>query len=336
MQLRARKRIAVVATGGTIAMEGSHDFDWLEYGSNGVMNPIEDVLARLNLELPDYELSLHNFRSLPSTNIGPADWMDLNKAFRSIIGNESSLDGLVVTHGTASLEESCYFTHLVHPGPQPIVFTGAQRPPNTASSDAHANLRSAIIGAGCEQLRSGGAFVCLDETLHSASEVTKASNFTLDAFDSPNFGPVGRLDPTGQWVIPRAPVSATAGLFSTTDLAGPLPRTDIVYSYAGADGVAIEAFVNAGARALVSVGFPPGRASNIERKALYAAVSAGLIVVQCSRALRGRVPLQTYNGAAGVLSGGSLPPSKARILTMLALANSMQPQHLQELLLKAA
>src|SRR5262249_2612006 len=111
-----------------------------------------------------------------------------------------------------------------------------------------------------------------------------------------------------------------------------LPRVDIAFSYAGADGAAIDAYVAAGARGIVSAGFPPGRGTPAERQALLRGVARGVTVVQSSRALRGAVPRQAYNTKDGILAGGGLAPAKARILLMLALAKGLPAAEIEGLL----
>lgn len=331
-----RSRVAVISTGGTIAMEGAHRFDWLAYGSNGKVNPVAEICAALDLALPGIEIVPVTLKALPSTGIQPTDWLDLAHSIRALLATDEAMDGVVVTHGTASLEETAFFLHLVHKGRQPIIVTGAQRPPNTASSDAAANLRMAISCAADQRLSGAGALVCFNGLLHLAVDVTKTSNFGLDAFQSPSLGPVGRFDPDGELLFLHAPTGRLAGLFGDLDTSTPLPRVDIVVSYAGADGVAVEAFLAAGAKGLVSAGFPPGRSANKERAALEKAAANGALVIQCSRALRDRTPLQAYNSNVKVLSGGCMAPNKARIAAMLAIATGMGRDELQSCLLAQA
>jgi L-asparaginase len=331
--LSKSRRILVVGAGGTIAMEGAHPFDWIDYGDTGIVHTIGTVLGRLQLGLDEIELLPLSVRALPSTGITPLDWCALAQQIDAALTGDASIDGVVITHGTASLEETAFFLHLVHRHRQPLVVVGAQRPPNTQASDAPANLRAAIACAADERLRDCGAFVVMNDTLHAAAEVTKTANFDLDAFQSPEFGPLGKITADARLTLARQPISATTGVFASLPLNGTLPRVDVVYSYAGADGVAIDAFIAAGARGIVSVGFPPGRCTPAERAALLRARAAGVWVVQSSRALRGRVPDQAYNRNEGILGGGGLSPGKARILLMLSLTTELPPEKVQALLL---
>jgi L-asparaginase len=329
----ARARIAIIGAGGTIAMEGANPFDWLDYGDTGIVHGVEAILARLDLGLPDVELVPHSFRTLASTGIGPADWHELAAAIDALMISEPPLSGVVVTHGTASMEETAFFLHLVHRHAAPVALVGAQRPANTASSDAVANLRAAVIAAGDSRLRAMGVFVVMNSALHTAPSVAKVANHDLEAFASPEFGPLGRIDPDGGLWLARRMEARTLPILPLPNSAGDLPRVDVVFSYAGADGVAVDGFVAAGARALVLAGFPPGRSTPGERDAARRAVKNGVVVVQSSRALVGRTPRQRYNSLDGILSGGGLSPQKARILIMLGLAAGLSAEALQELLL---
>lgn len=324
------RQVAVIGAGGTIAMMGAHAFDWVDYGDSGLIRPVDAVLAGMEFGLPDIALTLHPFRMLPGTGIGPGDWIELARAIAALAA-AGTAQGVVVTHGTATLEETAFFLALTLGRLDlPVVVTGAQRPPNTASSDTVAGMRAALVAAA---EAPPGVWVAMNGALFAAADVTKTANHALDAFEAPEFGPVGRIEPSGRLSLQRLPARALPRF----DLAGleaaALPRVDLALSYAGADGTAIDAFVAAGARAVISAGFPPGRCTPGERAALLRAVAAGVLAVQGSRALRGRVPLQAYNTADGILSGGSLAPGKMRIAVQLALAAGRDAAAIQEMLL---
>lgn len=325
----ARPRIAVLGTGGTIAGAGRHGYDWVDYADSGIMNGIGSVLAQLPLGLPDVELAAENFRTLPSTNVTAEDWLALADAVDRRLSDDPGLAGIVITHGTSSLEETAFFLHLVHRHPAPVVLVGAQRPPNTIGSDAPANLRGAIAAGLCPILRGLGALVVMDGYVHTAAEVTKISNHGLAAFASPEFGPLARIEPDASVSVARIP-AVRRQVFPLPNSA---PRVDIAFSYAGADGVAIDAFAKAGAKGIVLAGFAPGRSTAAERDAAARAVASGIAVVQSSRASLGKLPLQRYNEEAGILSGGRLSPVKARILLLLALAAGMPMAEIQTWLL---
>jgi L-asparaginase len=245
-----------------------------------------------------------------------------------------NLDGVVVTHGTATLEETAWFLELALDVAPPVVLVGAQRPPNTLGSDAAVNLRAAMAVAACRAARGLGVLVVMDNHVYLARDVAKVTNFELSAFRSLEFGPIGRVEADGTVSLRRS--AFRSGPRQRVDVRGidEPPRVDVSFSYAGADGIAIDAFRHAGAAGIVSAGFAPGRCTGAERRALVEAVRSGIIVVQASRAAWGAVPVQRYNVADGILSAGDLSPQKARIALMLALTTTRDSRRIQDLLLE--
>lgn len=323
-----------MGAGGTIAMVGRSAYDWVEYGESGQVRPIAEVVRELQPLLEDVEPEMVSFRAVASTGIAWRDWVELARLVLNLAATRPDVQGIVITHGTASLEETAWFLDLVLRCPLPVVLVGAQRPPNTAGSDAAPNLRAALAVAAAPAARDLGVLVVMDNYIHGARDVRKTSNFALDAFESGEFGPLGRVDADATVVLRRRPSLPNR---HAAPLAGALacdapPRVDLALSYAGADGTAIDAFVRAGARAIVSVGMPPGRCTPAEREALRKAVAAGVLVVQSSRAPRGAVVAQQYNRADGIVSGGDLAPNKLRILLMAALGAGIAHAAIGEML----
>ncbi|MGU7768641.1 asparaginase [Burkholderia sp. MR1-5-21] len=325
-----RRRVAVIGTGGTFAMRARHRFDWVEYGDSGIVEPIDALLSTMGELLPEVGVVPVPFRALGSTAIGPDDWRELSRLIHETAQGDPSLDGFVVTHGTATLEETAWFLALTLRIAQPVVVTGAQRPSNTEGSDAVANLRAALAVAASPDSRGAGVVVVMDGSIFDARDVSKTSSFDLDAFESRPFGPLGLVDANAGVIWRRRAADGRAVLPDfQPSLRAPLPRVDIVTSYAGADGVQIDAAVAAGARGIVSAGLLPGRPAKGEAAALAAAVRRGVVVVQATRGSRGRVVPQRFLRDDGLLAAGDLSAQKARILLMLALTRTSDPGDLQ-------
>lgn len=320
---RSRRRVAVIGTGGTFAMHARHPFDWVEYGESGVVHPIEALVPQLDQLGLDVEVVSISFRMIGSTGIVPQDWCELAALIERTAHADGRIDGFVVTHGTATLEETAWFLQLALAIRQPVVVTGAQRPQNTAGSDAQANLRAALAVAAAPQAAGCGTLVVMDGMVFAARDVTKAASFELHAFEALPFGPLGRVDPDGSVVLRRC-VTRAGGqrLLHPPAAHRALPRVDLTVSYAGADGAAIDGLLAAGTRGIVSIGLAPGRPANGERAALKRAVEQGVVVVQAARAARGVVPPQAFLQRDGILAGGDLAPPKLRILLMLILAQT--------------
>jgi L-asparaginase len=202
------------------------------------------------------------------------------------------------------------------------VVVGAQRPASALGSDAGMNLLGAIRTATAPVARGHGVLVALNDEIQSAREVTKTSTYRLQTFRSPDFGVLGHIDGDGVQVYRRSlRRHAPNTEFEVAGLAG-LPRVDIAYSHAGGDGTAIDAFVAAGARGIVSAGLAPGIPTPLEKAALERARDAGVVVVQSSRAGSGRIALRRYLQEAGMVAADNLNPQKARVLLMLALTQT--------------
>ena len=323
--------VALVSTGGTIAMAGRHPYDWVDYGESGIIHEPGAMLLELAPLLPDAALEVVPVQRIGSTGITVADWSALAALLAKLVAR-ADIAGVVITHGTATLEETAWFLALTVPSQKPIVLVGAQRPPNTAGSDAGPNLRAAILAAGSEALRGAGVVVVMAGRIFDARAVTKLSNHDPSAFDAPDAGALGRVSADGRIVLRHRPVPLPAERpWARADLAA-LSRVDISYSYAGNDGTAVRAFVAAGARGIVCAGLPPGRPANAERRELIAAAGAGVAVVLSSRAVRGPVEPASDARRDGFLIASDLGPSKTRILLMLGLAATSEARALQDLL----
>ena len=327
-----RTRIAVIGTGGSISAIARHSLDLLEYIDHARILEVDELLAKFPEAVAGFDVVPIRFRAINSVAMTAADWLALDRKIRDVATDDPSIAGVVVTHGTATLEETAYFLHLVSKIDRPIVLVGAQRPPNGLSTDAALNLVNAIRVAASPSARGAGVLVVLNDEIQSAREVSKSSNFRLQAFRTPELGALGFVDPDGSVMIYRKATRKHAPdtEFDVSRLDA-LPRVDIVYSYAGADGSVIEALVRAGSKGIVLAGLPPGRPTLDQRTALVMARDAGLAVVQSSRAGEGRVIASTRDIEAGIVAADNLNPQKARILTMLALTVTNDPSRLQQI-----
>jgi L-asparaginase len=200
------------------------------------------------------------------------------------------------------------------------------------SSDAAMNLLGAVRVAGSAAARGLGVLVLLNDEIQAAREVTKTSTSRLETFRSPDLGMLGYADADGCVAIYRRPARRHAPT-TEFDVRGrrELPRVDIAWSYAGADGTAIEAFVAAGARAIVTASLAPGANTTAELDALRAARAQGVIIIQSTRAGSGRVLPRTVFRDHGFVPADNLNPQKARVLAMLALTRTNAPTEIERM-----
>lgn len=318
-------RIAVIGTGGTISSLAASSLDVLDYPEFGTKLGVEQVLKRTPEALTVADVTPVAFRAVGSTAIGPSDWLQLRDLLHTTVAADPGLDGIVILHGTATLEETAFFLNLTLAIEQTVVLVGAQRPASALGTDGGANLVAALRVAGSPSARGLGVLVVMNDEIHAARDVVKTSTYRLQTFRSPDFGALGHVDGDGVQVLRATRRRHAPGTEFTQALPAVLPRVDIVLSYAGVDGAMVEAARAAGARGIVSAGLAPGIATPAELAALEAAVAAGITVVQCSRASSGRVGRRRYLQQAGMVPGEDFSPQKARILLMLALTTTNDP-----------
>jgi L-asparaginase len=325
-------RIAVIGTGGTISSLGASSLDVLDYPDFGQKLSAAALLDRFPETRLVADPAPITVRQVGSTEIGPTEWLELRALIHTIAHDEPTTAGFVITHGTATLEETAFFLNLTLAVDRPVVLVGAQRPASALGSDAGMNLVNALRLAGSPDARGKGVLVLLNDEINAARDVVKTSTYRLQTFRSFDFGALGHVDGDGAHFY-RAPLGAHMpdGPFAHLDLKEPLPRVDIIYSYAGADGALIDAAVVAGARGLVSAGFAPGSPTPDQRAAFERALKTGVVVVQCSRAASGRVAPRRRLRESGIVAGLDLSPQKARILLMLALTTTADIAAIQQL-----
>jgi L-asparaginase len=243
------------------------------------------------------------------------------------------VDGIVVTHGTDSLEESAYLAARSIESEKPVVFTGAMRTSSDLGWDGPGNLGAAVRVAASKDSRGRGVMVVMADRVYTALDVTKAHTHMLDAFDSPGLGPLGVID-DGRVIFRRA-LDSTLPILSPASLATPV---DIIYAFAGADARLLDAS-RADAKAIVIAAMGRGNVPPVMVPGIDRWIDDGKPVVITSRALRGRVGCTYgYPGAGrrlaerGAIFAGARRPQQARLDVMLALGAGLSVDQLRELL----
>jgi L-asparaginase len=327
----SKPKVAFIGTGGTIASLGEGPLDIQDYGRHGKMMHAGEIVERFPEMRLVADILPIQFRNVPSTRIAFAEWKELVLLCERLVREHADLAGIVIGHGTATTEETAYALNLTAKVAVPIVVVGAQRPASGLSTDAPMNLVNAARVAADPASRGRGVLVLLNDEIHAAREVTKTSTARLQTFRAPDFGALGHAD--GDAVVYyRAPERRRAPdtEFDIREL-GAMPRVDIAYSYAGADGTAIRAFAAAGAAGIVSAGFAPGMSTPEELAAMREAVGQGVTVVMSTRAGSGRVFRGKRLVDAGVLVADNLNPQKARILLALALTRTREAGEIERM-----
>lgn len=306
--------IHLLATGGTIAGEADPDARTGRYRAG--VRPVEALLAAVPGLDALGPLTARQIFALDSKDMTPADWLTLLAATRAAL-DEPACAGVVILHGTDTLEETAWFLHLTLPAGKPVVLTGAMRPADHPAADGPANLRAALRLAASPEACDKGVLVVMNGQIFGARGVVKARSTGLDAFESPEPWQSARPD----------------GRFAGLQVAE-LPRVDILPGYAGAPADLIDASVAAGARGLVLALAGNGSVPAAWLPALRAARRQGVAIVRGSRAAG---PVEADANAddtgEGWLTAGDQPPPKARIALMLGLASGLGGEALRAVLL---
>ena len=326
-----RPRVALIFTGGTIDSVGVDRLDLAWYIEAGKRLDDGELVERVPELASIADVEEIPFRRLPSQSISDSDLFDLVKLIHEIFENDRA-DGIVITHGTNTLEETAYFLHLTLKTDRPVVVVGAMRPSSAISADGYLNLLNGVRVAADPASRGMGALVLLNDTIHSGRDVTKTATYRVETFQGRDLGPLGYADNDGRVVYYHRPARkhTTETEFDISQLTE-LPRVDVVVSYLGADGTMIDAAVAAGAKGIISAGTGAGRPTPGEEKALDQAAASGVLICQGTRVGSGRTVRSPGLVRKGWIGADNLQPWKARILLRLGLATTQDPNELQRL-----
>jgi L-asparaginase len=319
-------RLVVLATGGTIAGAGDTP-EGKSYRSAALsVDALLDAVPQVR-ELA--ELEGEQIAQVGSQDLTSADWLDLARRARVHLARD--VDGLIVTHGTDTLEETAFFLDLVLDAPQPVVVTGAMRPATGLSADGPRNLLDSVRVALDPAARGRGVLVLMDESIHKAQGVTKTNTSSVSAFQSPNRGAAGAIVGGHPVFFRRARPREERSMPDLEGLAE-LPRVDVLYACAGMSPDLVTASLDAGARGLVLAGVGNGNGPGPVIEALTAAVAAGVPVVRSTRSGSGFVArdVEIDDSARGFVAAGSLGPAKARVLLAVSLLKTSEAEELQE------
>jgi L-asparaginase len=333
MTMSPLPRVHVLATGGSIAGVGASRTDFVDYPNSGRKFTVAELLARIPEVATLAEVRAEQILNVGSNEVLPAHWLVLARRIAAIFREDPQAAGVVVTHGTATLEETAYFLSLTCRDARPVVVTGAQRPPTAISTDADINLLDAVRVAADPGSRGRGGLVVLNNEIQAAREVTKTNSFRLETFRSNEIGFLGYADADGRVAYYRSPTrrhtAASEFDIATIDT---LPRVDITLAYAGVDGVVVRALLAAGVQGIVSAGLGNGASAPAHMDALREAQRAGIPVVIATQAGNGRVVPMKKFVEDGMLLADNLSPRKARVLLMLALTRTRDPVEIQQIL----
>ena len=325
-------RIGLILTGGTIDSVGTDRLDLAWYMEANKRLGSGELLAQLPELKSIAEVKEIAFRRMPSHALVDKDWLELVALIESIFAGDQA-DGIVVTHGTNTLEETAYFLNLTLKTDKPVVIVGSMRPSSAISADGYLNVVNAVRVAADPSSRGRGCLVVMNDSIFNARDVTKNATYRVEAFQSRDLGPLGFADADGKVVYYHHPARRHTinSEFDVRGLDG-LPRVDIVLSYVGADGSMIEAAAAAGAKGIVSAATGAGRPTPAEDVAFDKVFrEKGVLMCLCSRIASGRVVRSPGLKKRGFVAGDNLPPWKARVLLSLALTRTDDADAIQRM-----
>ncbi|MSP41411.1 MAG: asparaginase [Deltaproteobacteria bacterium] len=323
-------RVALILTGGTIDSVGKDRLDLAWYIEAGKRLNDGELLQQLPELKGIAEVQEIPFRRLPSHALIDKDWLDLVRTIDKIFA-EDQADGIVITHGTNTIEETAYFLNLTLKTDKPVIVVGSMRPSSAISADGYLNLVNAIKVAADPNSKGRGCLLVMNDTIFNGRDVTKTATYRVEAFQSRDLGPLGFADGDGKIVYYHTPVKkhTTATEFDVSKMQS-LPRVDMVLSYVGADGTMIEAAAKAGAKGIVSAGTGAGRPTPAEDAAFDKCFKeTGMLMCLCSRVAAGRVVRSPGLERRGFVAGDNLQPWKARLLLSLALTKTTNADEIQ-------
>src|ERR1700758_4913456 len=321
--------IVILATGGTIAGAAASGTQ-AGYTSGAVT--IDAMLAAVP-RIRD----LANVKGEQISNVGSQDitldiMLTLAKRINALLA-QNEVDGIVVTHGTDTMEEAAYFLNLVVKSDKPVVMVGSMRPSTAVSADGPLNLFNAVGVAVDPNARGRGVMVVMNDWIHGAHSLTKTNTTAIQTFMSPLRGLVG-ITSYGKNDYYNTPTwkNTAESEFDIADVTK-LPRVDILYAYADMAPDLIDASVAKGAKGIVIAGVGNGNMNQASLQAAANAAKKGVIVVRSSRVVTGTVGrnVEVNDDAMNLVASDELNPQKSRVLLMLALLRPRSHEEIQNL-----
>jgi L-asparaginase len=308
----ALPRVHLFATGGTIS------------NKNGGRLTVDELIASVPGLTARVRASGEQFLNVASGQVTMEQWLDLARKINDKFRTDKDLAGVVVTSGTDTLEELAYFLHLTVRDERPCVVVGAMRNPSTLGYEGAANLEEAFIVAADPASRGMGGLVVLNNEINSGREVTKTDAKLLNTFSSHDYGVLGTVYDRVQYFRKPLKRNTASSEFDVSKITA-MPRVDVILTYQGAPGDLIKAAVDNGAKGIVIAGAGAGATSGTQGEGITYATSKGAFVVTTTRAIGGSVGVTPSGRASLRINGDDLYPVKARVLLMLAIATTTDP-----------
>ncbi|CAN7204902.1 type II asparaginase [Duganella sp. LjRoot269] len=322
--------VTILATGGTIAGSGATSTTTVGYTAATV--GVDRLIAAVPELAKVAQVKGEQVFQIASENMSNEHWLVLAKRVNTLLA-QPDVDGIVITHGTDTLEETAYFLDMVVKSHKPVVLVGAMRPGTALSADGPINLYNAVLLAASKEAIGKGVLVALNDQIQGARDVTKTNTSTLDSFKTPELGMLGYIQGNKAYFYHASTRKHTTDTEFDISKLDALPQVDIVYGYANVSPVALNALVAAGAKGIIHAGVGDGSLASKVLPSLTAARKQGVLIVRSARVGQGIV---ARNGEANddeldFVVSDTLSPQKARILLMLALTKTSDSKEIQRM-----
>jgi L-asparaginase len=321
--------VVILATGGTIAGSASTT---TSVGYKAATVPVQALVDAVPELKKIAKVRGEQVFQIASQNMSNDYWLKLAKRVNELL-RQPDVAGIVITHGTDTLEETAYFLDLVCKSDKPIVIVGAMRPSTALSADGPINLYDAVLIAGSKEAIGQGVLVCLNDEINDARDVTKTNTYTTDTFKAPELGVLGYVE--GDRVAFYRLPARKHTLNSEFDLSGveKLPNVEIAYGYANVSRTAVDAFAANGVDGIVYAGVGDGNPSELTEQALADARAKGILIVRSARVGNGIVARnnEVNDDKRDFVASDTLNPQKARILLTVALTKTRDTKEIQRI-----
>lgn len=326
------KNIVVIATGGTIAGAGDSAVgSGYVPGKIGIDQVIKSVTGITKLA----DIKAEQLMQIPSQDMDDKDWLKIAKRVNEVL-SQYSVDGVVITHGTDTLEETAYFLNLVVKSRKPVVIVGSMRPTTSLSADGALNLYNAVAVAASNDSYNKGVLVALNDEIYAARDVTKINTTNVSTFKAPNSGPIGSVL-YGSVKFYHNPLRLhNADTVFNIKKAESLPKVGIVYAHAGLDSSIVNHLIDSGVKGIVLAGVGDGNANKETVEKLSVAAKSGIVVVRSANLGAGLVEpnVEINDDELGFATADNLSPKKARILLMMSLTKTDDVKEVREIFAK--
>lgn len=314
--------VVILATGGTIAGKANTNS---AVGYTSGQSSAQDLIDAVPGIEKLAHLTAEQIANIGSQDMNDEVWVKLAQRINEIF-SKGEADGVVITHGTDTMEETAFFLEQVVNSDKPVVLVGSMRPSTAVSADGPANLYSAVKVAASKEAYGRGVMIVLNDTIHETRDATKTNTTSLQTFSSPNAGPAGFVNPAAVAFVEPAPAGSRPR-FKLPEKA-PLPRVDIIYSHSNMLADEVADALKRGCKGIVLAGVGDGNSSKAVIDALSAAAKQGTPVVRSSRVGAGFTMrnAEVNDDQLGLVAALDLNPAKSRVLLQLLLANGITDQ----------